>query len=117
MITDKQNIFYKRVLKEILDSNIDLNYNGFILKSLKEKEGSVKDKINSYHLFFKSLGAYPQGKMLTELSSRDFNNYLESIRLILSENKYVLKCDESSFNNVIGESKKTTEFDYFLKRR
>ena len=115
-MTTKQDKLYKNILMEIYNSGIDLNYNGFKLNTLKTKNGGIEDKIKVYHLFFKSFGAFPKEKKLYQLDSKEFNIFIESIRVILSENDYVLKIDNSAFNKAIKESKKVMEFDYFLKR-
>lgn len=115
MISNKQQIFYNQVLIEIINSNIDIEYNGYMLKSIKMKQGSLENKIKAYHLFFKLFSKFPKNKNILEFSNKEFNFFLEEIRVILAENSYTLKNDEKSFEETLSEYKKTTDFKYFLK--
>ncbi len=116
-MTTKQEKLYKSILLEIYKSGIDLNYNGFQLCALKFKSGEMKDKIKAYHLFFKSLGCFLSNKKFSSLNSNEFNIFLESIRAILGANSYVLTIDNRYFEDTIKESKKTLDFNSFLKVR
>ena len=115
-MTTKQDKLYKKLLLEIYNSGLDLKAKGYLFKSLKLTKGDLKTKIKAYHLFFKTFGSFPKNKTWEQLNNQDFNIYLESIRIILSDNKYVLKVDEYVFNNTLNESKKTLDFFYFIKR-
>ena len=113
MINKKQENLYKKILLEILDANIDLRYNGFILKSLKHLEGGVRDKINAYHLFFKTFSSV--SSKLSEWTNKEFNIHIDSIRQILADNKYTLSIDEIEFENLILEQKRRIDLQYYLK--
>lgn len=113
MINKKQENLYKKILLEILNADIDINYNGFILKSLKHLEGGVRDKINAYHLFFKSFS--PISKNLSEWTSKDFNIHIDKIREVLGDNKYTLSIDEMEFKNLMLEQRKRMDLQYYLK--
>ena len=115
MISKKQQFFYKKVLIEIINSNIDIKYNGYKLEYIKMKKGSLENKIKVYHLFFKLFSKIPRNKNILEFSNKEFNFFLEEIRAILAENNYTLKNDEKSFEETLSECKKTTDFRYFLK--
>ena len=117
MISKRQEIFYTKILIEIVNANIDLKSNGYLLKANKNKEASLKEKINAYNLFFKSLIlSFSTNKNILQLNNYEFNDFIEKIRVILAENKYILKIDEESFTEALIESKKTTDFNYFLKK-
>ena len=115
MISSRQQKFYSKILEEILSANIDLKYNGYLLKSLKIKDFSLKEKLKAYNIFFRCLIGIPNNKNLLELNNYEFNIFLEKIRVILAENNYILKIDEESYQKAINESKKTIDFKYFLK--
>lgn len=116
MITSKQIKFYKNILAEIVNADINLKYNGYMLKSLSSINTNIEDKVKAYHLFFKTISLnYPENKKVEGLTHLEFNLFLEEIREILADNGYILKHDIISFNNMIRDSKKTTCFQHFLK--
>lgn len=60
--------------------------------------------------------SFSTNKNILQLNNYEFNDFIEKIRVILAENKYILKIDEESFTEALIESKKTTDFNYFLKK-
>lgn len=117
MISNKQIALYKSILKEIVQTNINIIYEGYIFKPLlNKKEGKLEDKIKAYHLYFKAMSfSYPKGKKIVQLDNQEFNLFLEEIRNILSLNNYVLKLDIKNYEQMIKESKKILDFKHFLK--
>ncbi len=115
MITDRQKKLYQNILLDVLTSGIDIKYEGFIFKSLNSLKGELKKKIKAYHIFFKSISKTPLDKNLINYSQKEFNLFLDEIRFVLSENKYVLKIDIKAFSDTLQESKKSIDFKDYLK--
>lgn len=52
---------------------------------------------------------------IIEMDGKSFWSYLEKMRFILANNGYTLKNDARNFDKEILESKKSIDFNYFLK--
>ncbi|WP_152632532.1 hypothetical protein [Aliarcobacter butzleri] len=101
---------------EILSSGINLKYDKIIFNSLKDINGEQEKKIKAYHIFFMSLSKISNKKNILQYTTQEFNMYLDEIRVILSENNYILKVDEVSWEKTIKDSKKSIDFNHYLRQ-
>lgn len=112
----------------IISSNFNRWYRGFIIRDIKKRldypliVGNFKCNIHqlsedSIHQLFKMLTSYPKetkivndelkilAKSTTDITSKELVQHLEEMRIILSDNGFVLSVDENKWNRLIGEIK------------